>query len=64
MDALEKLDDLKKLAGKSIVKAITAYSLLLILFPVGWIVLLGTAIGKPSPDKSVEARILGADLEV
>ncbi|WP_148705184.1 hypothetical protein [Methanosarcina siciliae] len=57
------MDTLKKLAGKSIVTAIAAYSLLLILFPVGWIVLLGTTIGKPSPEEgSVEARILGADL--
>lgn len=59
------MDTLKKLAGKSIVTVIAAYSLLLILFPVGWIVLLGTAIGKPSAEeRSVEARILGADLEV
>lgn len=59
------MDTLKKLAGKSIVTAIAAYSLLLILFPVGWIVLLGTAIGKSSAEKgSVEARILGADIEV
>ena len=59
------MDALKKLVGKSIMTAVAGYSLLLILFPVGWIVLLGTAIGKPSAEKgSVEARILGADLEV
>ncbi|MDD3245612.1 MAG: hypothetical protein PHF18_01880 [Methanosarcina sp.] len=59
------MDALKKLVGKSIVTAIAAYSLLLLLFPVGWIVLLGTTIGKPNAEKgSVEARILGADLEV
>ncbi len=32
------MDTLKKLVGKSIVTAIAAYNLLLILFPVGWIV--------------------------
>jgi len=59
------MDTLKKLAGKSIVTAIATYSLLLMLFPVGWIVLLGTTIGKSSAEKrSVETRILGADLEV
>jgi len=59
------MDTLKELAGKSIVTAVTFYSLLLVLFPVGWIVLLGTAIRKPSTDKrSVEARILGADIDV
>lgn len=59
------MDALKKLVGKSIVTAIAAYSLLLLLFPVGWIVLLGTAIGKPNAEKgSVESKILGADLEV
>jgi hypothetical protein len=58
------MDTLKKLAGKSIVTAITVYSFLLILFPVGWIILLGTLIGRPSAEKvSVEAKILGADLE-
>lgn len=60
-----KMDTLKALAGKSIVTVLTAYSLLLVLFPVGWIILLGTLIRKPSMDKrSIETRILGADLEV
>ncbi|MDD4497836.1 MAG: hypothetical protein PHV51_06775 [Methanosarcinaceae archaeon] len=59
------MDALKALAGKSIVTVLTAYSLLLVLFPVGWIVLLGTLLRKPSTDKrSIEARILGADIEV
>ncbi|WP_255336440.1 hypothetical protein [Methanosarcina sp. KYL-1] len=56
------METLKRLAGKSIITAIAVYSLLLVLFPVGWIVLLGTAIAKPSTEKSVEARILGADI--
>lgn len=59
------MDALKKLVGKSIVTAIATYSLLLILFPVGWIVLLGTVILQPSAEKRpVEARVLGADPEV
>ncbi len=59
------MDTLKELAGKSIVTVVVFYSLLLVLFPVGWIVLLGTAVRRPSTDKrSVEARILGADIDV
>jgi len=58
------MDTLKELAGKSIVALVGTYSLLLILFPVGWIILLGLVIGELSNKKSVEARILGADIEV
>lgn len=59
------MDTLKKLVGKSIVTAIATYSLLLVLFPVGWIVLLVTVILKPSAEKrSVEAGVHGADPEV
>lgn len=58
------MSTLKKLAGKSIVALVTTYSMLLILFPVGWIILLGLVIGESSSKKSAEARILGADIEV
>jgi len=58
------MDNLKKLAGKSVVAMVTTYSLLLVLFPVGWIILLGLVIGESRSKKSVEARILGADVEV
>lgn len=58
------MDTLKKLAGKSIVALVTTYSLLLVLFPVGWIVLLGLVIAEPSKKKSAEARILGAEVDV
>lgn len=59
------MDALKRLVGKSIVTAIATYSLLLVLFPVGWIVLLATVIAKPRAEKiPAEARVLGTDLEV
>ena len=58
------MNTLKKLAGKSIVTLVTTYGLLLVLFPVGWIVLLGLVIAEPRGKKSVEARISGADAEV
>ena len=58
------MDTLKKLAGKSIVTLVTTYGLLLVLFPVGWIVLLGLVIAEPRDKKSVEARISGTDAEV
>lgn len=64
------MDTLKKLAGKSIVTAIATYSLLLVLFPVGWIVLLVTVfVEKLSTEKRpierpVETSVFGTDLEV
>jgi len=58
------MDTLKKLAGMSIVKLVTTYSLLLVMFPVGWIVLLGLVIAEPREKKSVDDRIFGADVEV
>ncbi|MPN37253.1 hypothetical protein SDC9_184769 [bioreactor metagenome] len=59
------MDALKKLVGKSIVTAIATYSLLLVLFPVGWIVLIATVIVRLRAEKRpVEAKVLWADLEV
>ncbi|MFZ2498583.1 MAG: hypothetical protein ACP5N0_04505 [Methanosarcina sp.] len=58
------METLKELAGKSIVALVTTFSLLLILFPVGWIILFGLVIGELSDKRSVEARILGVDIEV
>jgi hypothetical protein len=58
------MNTLKKLAGDSLVAMVTTYSLLLVLFPVGWIILLGLVIGELSSKKSVEAGILGTDVEV
>jgi hypothetical protein len=58
------MNTLKKLAGKSIVTLVTTYGLLLVLFPVGWIVLLGLLIAEPREKKSVDATIFGADVEV
>lgn len=51
---------LKGLAGKSIIMAIAVYSLLLVLFPVGWIILIGTAILRPSAEKSIEEEAFGS----
>lgn len=64
------MDTLKKLAGKSIVTAIATYSLLLVLFPVGWIVLLMTVFAeklsteKRPVERPVETSVFGTDLEV
>ncbi len=58
------METLMKLTGKSIVALVTTYSVLLVLFPVGWIILLGLVIAESRSKKSVEARILGADAEV
>lgn len=68
------METLKNLAGKSIVTAIATCSLLLVLFPVGWIVLLATVfVEKLSTEKRpveipleipVETSVFGTDLEV
>ncbi|MDD2438918.1 MAG: hypothetical protein PHD41_01640 [Methanosarcinaceae archaeon] len=59
------MEALKAFIGNSIRAGLIVYGLLLFLFPVGWLILLGTLIKKPSMDKrSIEAKILGAELEL
>lgn len=54
------MDTLKRLAGKSIITAIAVYGLLLALFPIGWIILLGTAIvRRPTAERSIEEEAFG-----
>ena len=57
---------MKKFVGKSVIAAIAVYCLLLIMFPVGWVVLLGLTITDPGIYKRyyrryVESRTIGAD---
>ncbi|KKH93857.1 hypothetical protein EO95_16700 [Methanosarcina sp. 1.H.T.1A.1] len=60
---------MKKFVGESMIAAITFYCLLLIMFPLGWVVLLGITITDPSIYKKyynryMKPKILGTDLEV
>ncbi|WP_156165784.1 hypothetical protein [Methanosarcina sp. 2.H.A.1B.4] len=57
---------MKEFVGDSIIAAITFYCLLLIMFPLGWVVLLGITITDLSIYKRyykryIESRNLGAD---
>ncbi|MDD4524230.1 MAG: hypothetical protein PHW84_15635 [Methanosarcina sp.] len=57
---------MKEFVGDSIITAISFYCLLLIMFPLGWVILLGITITDPSIYKRyyrryVESKNLGAD---